>query len=64
MQEGYAAVSAVESIAVIQRSSVFHTILQVPPLVTDRRVQIGIYMYVCMYVFALRRDRLSSVLGP
>jgi len=50
MQEGNAAVSAVESIAVIQRSSVFRTILQVPPLVTDRRVQIGIYMYVCICI--------------
>jgi len=38
MKEGNAAVSAVESIAVIQRNSVFRTILQVPPLVTDRRV--------------------------
>ena len=52
MQEGNAAVSAVESIAVIQRNSVFRTILQVPPLVTDRRVQIGIYIYiyVCMHL--------------
>jgi len=24
--------------------------LQVPPLVTDRRVQIGIYMYVCICI--------------
>ena len=61
MLEGNAAVSAVESIAVIQRMiSLFRTILQVPPLASDRRVQIGIY--ICVYVFALSRDRLSSVL--
>jgi hypothetical protein len=50
IKEGNAAVSAVESIAVIQRNSLFRTILQVPPLLTDRRVQKGIYIYIYIYV--------------